>query len=518
MVRTNQINTKRSQQEADLLVKSDGSRDLLDPIRLYGIRDTVHFFGRTVRVLQNLSQTFDRTFTKALTYLQQAFQHRSPLETNSHFDVLVPTRHYGAQDAARMILPVGRAAQKITALSISFFTRAYTHVQNANNQILIDSHLVDPVHAYGLQEIARLLRPMVSVLQKMYKISVPLFNRACVKLQQAFMQYRARFKILHATQDPEISVIALRSFGAGMENGGNSCYIASVLQGFRFSSKFKTTLDEAATQKNHEIAIAIKNIFAIIEGTTNQAPRNLSNAEINNFRTLCMKNGWKPRGEHTQEDAAEFLRFLLDNLKFPVFPYKVEKKHQCPITCRIPAFDPVEPQKNNHIVIKLGEAKDYTELSRLVGGADVFEEVRKADIPDCPDDMPASLSLLTQQSISLFDKSVPAFAPVSLARHRFNRDSLEEEKDTTKIVPSFELEIPIHGHSGRKAHFTLKSIVVHEGPSAHSGHYRTYVPVKTNSGRCYICFDDSTTGVVCSREAESNIRRGAYLYNYDLTT
>ncbi len=328
----------------------------------------------------------------------------------------------------------------------------------------------------------------------------------------------AHAKIAEAYQK-KLSNTDLATFGSGIENGGNTCYISSILQALRFMPTFRERLD-ATPMKKIELGNELKKLYSIIEGTSECPPRILTDTEINEFRKACMAYGWKPERETTQEDARHFKQFLLEQLGFSAFTYKTHIKCQDDNPYRDVDVPALERQggTENHIVLPLGKATEDTNLSGLVGGASVVEEVFRKEVPTCEDrtDLPECVKLLTQQRIELSSGDIPQLLPITLKRHGYDRQSLTAQKVMTSILPSFTLEIPLRDTSNVFAHYSLKSIVVHDGISPHSGHYRAFIPIKHQDTYRFASYDDSQSKVLDTVQIEDTIRKNGYIYFYQL--
>ncbi len=94
-----------------------------------------------------------------------------------------------------------------------------------------------------------------------------------------------------------------------------------------------------------------------------------------------------------------------------------------------------------------------------------------------------------QETIQVLPGSAPQMLPIALSRFATTYDrttgTLRQFKLTTRITPSPELYIPYHGDSSRTATYRLRSIIVHAGATAQSGHYYTYMPQADGSWREY---------------------------------
>lgn len=311
--------------------------------------------------------------------------------------------------------------------------------------------------------------------------------------------------------------------GAGIQNSGNSCYIAASLQALRFLPTFRTSLTRQLKQT--PIAQELNRLFSIIEGKKGHKKREVTREEIAHFRRLCMKHGWRPRHEYSQEDPREFLGFLLNILAFPTFRYKIQKKHDFVLPIRIPNLEPTAPLIDTYIELNIHDSKDGASLRQVAGNNLVIEEIDKAAIPipenastdvlRLLDTLDPITPLTTHQSIAFVD--IPRILPFSLVRDVRTRGAACTEKSTKSVMPSLELEQPLVHDPSQVARYRLKSLIVIEGQSADCGHCRTFVPIQNKNNTLFFEFNDSKTLLHSdTSKIESIIEHYGCYYFYEL--
>ena len=292
---------------------------------------------------------------------------------------------------------------------------------------------------------------------------------------------------------------AANRFGHGIRNGGNSCYINSVVQALRFVPRFMPILP--ASSAGAEQRQALLDLHETIEGRREgQTKRCITEAEINEFRELMMDSGFGAASSRSQEDAAEFCQFLLDQIGFPLIHLKTQVYHELGIP--IPSLDNGQVSEN-HLELTLGNIPHNTELKDIVLSNIVTEEVVAASIKSRNDlqltaECAKTLGALRQvehiqtlQSTHLIEGKIPALLPIFLKRYAFDVNTQKPTKNKTRIIPSKTIDFPLVGHPTKKARFSLAAMIIHDGVTFESGHCVTYVPQMIDGREVYIEYDDS---------------------------
>jgi len=310
------------------------------------------------------------------------------------------------------------------------------------------------------------------------------------------------------------STIAAR-FGYGIKNGGNSCYISAVVQALRF-----TPLPSLLSTKTAPLSESGTAFLRLV----GKLRRTAQAEEINGFRQLMRRHGFRTTSRASQEDASQFCQFLLDAVGFQPIQQKVEVFHQAGLT--VPSLDRGRVVEN-HIQLGLGRAVANSELKDLALSSLIMEEVEAAKIASQSDinqgeecrqalrEMKPLEEIPTLQSIQLEEGKIPELLPIFIKRFEFDAGLQQMTKLKTRILPSPTIDFPLTNHPTKKARFVLCSVVVHSGTSAKQGHYYTYVPKEIEGRRAYLEYNDSTVRLHRNPATVlDDVAENGYLYFY----
>jgi len=220
----------------------------------------------------------------------------------------------------------------------------------------------------------------------------------------------------------------------------------------------------------------------------------------------------------SQEDAQEFMLYLLDILNAPSFHTKTAIQHE--LDFPVP---PLEQQKEKRtcLLVTVSEAAKGQTLEQLITSNVIMEEIEKkailhseslkateqqmASILKLPDIKEAS----TLQTISFKNDDIPLFLPISIKRYVKRAGSIQ--KVATSFPLSKKLNIPLDDDQTTPAQFTITSCVVHDGASPTSGHYRSYALID----EVWVEFNDTQVLLRKDKDAvESDIATNGYLFLY----
>ncbi len=323
---------------------------------------------------------------------------------------------------------------------------------------------------------------------------------------------------VHKAKQAKTSEPSLASFsehGAGINNGGATCYMSSVIQGLRHIPGVRSALAYQIPGNNLFIDL-LNTMLDTIEGKNGQQKQNISRDEINTYREAIIASGFPSSNQASQEDASLFCQFLLGALAQNLFPFKTKVFHGLQVP--IPSLD---RQKGRELVISLTIGiKDHNKtLQDLVTANRIKECVEPDKIKNGlqreltqdeqtalqPFERSKERRLETIQSIELPAGQVPSFLPLSI--RRFDYQENKSIKISTRIEPSLHLDVPIDDHDGLRARFRLKAVVVHQGETLESGHYYTYVPGQMANHNAWLEFNDEE--VFVHEEPSRHKRRAA---------
>lgn len=254
----------------------------------------------------------------------------------------------------------------------------------------------------------------------------------------------------------------------GIANSGNTCYIAATLQALLKVPHFKQALINA--QDTSSPFYALKKLMAPLLGIE-EPKRNLKTDETEAIRTFLRTYGWMAE-EPTKAmgDPVNLVEFLFDILLIP--PFAVTTKNK-------------KTDNTTHILSLPARLLEHsTSLKKLV-----------APTSD------------TKKAYKLTSDTLPEILPVCI-QGRTNQDT---GKNTTRVVPSQQLEIAVIGDQDSKATYHLRAVIVYPGEHSDGGHYLTYAPLQEDT---WVKYDDST--VTTTKREHQMIERHSYIYLYSL--
>lgn len=244
------------------------------------------------------------------------------------------------------------------------------------------------------------------------------------------------------------------------------------------------------------------------------------------LRHMVSVAGFPVQKPTSQEDAQEFLLYLLEILKAPSFHTRTSIEHE--LDFPVPSLD-LQKDKRRCLILPVSDAPKGTTLEQLVTSNIIQEEIDKkailqsSSLKATDQEMDSILKLpdikqaKTLQSISLKREDLPQFLPVSLVR--YVRKENATQKVTTEFPLSSTLEIPITDEANQCALYCIASVVVHDGASPHSGHYRSYALQEVNGKYEWVEYNDSKITLRKDTEAVlRDIAHNGYLFFYKHVT
>lgn len=247
---------------------------------------------------------------------------------------------------------------------------------------------------------------------------------------------------------------------------------------------------------------------------------------IQTLRHMACVAGFPVQKPTSQEDAQEFLLYLLELLKAPNFDTKTSIEHE--LGFQVPSLN-LQKGKRRCLILPVSEAPKGTTLEQLVTSNIIQEEIDKKAILQSESleatdqEMDAILKLPdikranTLQSISLKKEDLPNFLPVSLVR--YVRKDNATHKVTTALPLSATLTIALTDEANQFASYCIASVVVHDGASPHSGHYRSYALQEVEGSYEWVEYNDSKITLRKDKEAVlQDIAHNGYLFFYKRVT
>lgn len=235
------------------------------------------------------------------------------------------------------------------------------------------------------------------------------------------------------------AVRALETVGAGIENAGNSCYMAACLQAIlRVPYITQTVLAEQGPQD--EFKSLLRLTLAKTFGIENKKD-GLTHKETNELKNVFQWLGWDKKNE--EADPVTFLEFLLPLLDLA--PFTMTKKE---------LTKPASPPSAHLLMHGINYASGDMSMQDFI------------------------------RSYKFFSTCIPELLPIVIA----GRTSASAEKKLTRILPSELLELSIADKPETKALYQLCSIIVYTGKKNSGGHYLTFV---LKGGDKWIEYNDS---------------------------
>lgn len=235
------------------------------------------------------------------------------------------------------------------------------------------------------------------------------------------------------------AVQALETVGAGIENAGNSCYMAACLQAvLRVPYITQTVLAEQGPQD--EFKSLLRHNLSKTFGIENEKAA-LTRKDTNELKNTFEWLGWDKKNE--EADPVTFLEFLLPLLDLA--PFAMTKKD---------ISKPTSPPSTHLLIHGINYAAGDMSMQDFI------------------------------RCYKLFSTCIPELLPVVID----GRTSASGEKRLTRIIPSELLELAVADKPEMKVLYQLSSIIVYTGRKNSGGHYIAFV---LKDGNKWIEYNDS---------------------------
>lgn len=240
----------------------------------------------------------------------------------------------------------------------------------------------------------------------------------------------------------------------GIKNGGNTCYLASVMQIITHTPEYRNAFDENRVQKHPRMAAMGRYIIQQI-----QSGKGVTVEEIVNFRTELINAGWLSRNfieAPRQQDAALLLNFILEETQADMQITELDRWQTIPVS------EPKVPRKTPLNLLNIpGLAVDgQIAMQQLI--ADFL------NVPLINDNMTHTRSLIGE---------LPPVLTIQLNRFSYDRILLAAFKLNQKVTASNTIQIPVSVTENSIEQFVtydLTGFIVHLGASINFGHYVSY--------------------------------------------
>lgn len=325
-------------------------------------------------------------------------------------------------------------------------------------------------------------------------------------------------------------------FGAGIANGNNCCFMASVIQALRLSPSFRARI-RSADLRQSPVAQELRKIYGIIEGR-GQPKRALTGDEINAFRQVCIEAGFQIDNAMTQEDTSHFCQFLLYQIGQKEFPICEYNEHNFDIEVNALKKPPLS---ENLVVLQVANThEEVSEIKQLVSERTEIVEVEPRlirkdyseknlltpEIEEKLKGMKEVEQVLVKQSLQLFGQHIPHVLPIYLERGDYDRDKKQYFINNRKIAPTTLLEFPLADQPGFAARYEFISAVTREQAlsddvkkslNKESGHYAAWSKFQHNESSFFAEYNSSSSRLhtTTADKALDGIKQNSRLYLYE---
>lgn len=347
--------------------------------------------------------------------------------------------------------------------------------------------IIEKSHTLFMQEIAAKVQPAENPIPKWTQRTQEMRN--CKKITLLNPKTGPLLKISKKAHE------ALRSqspcettqFGAGIANGQNCCFIASVLQALRVIPSFRSRL-KSADLRNSPVVQELNSIYSVIEGTRKKEKRSLTGAEIDHFRATCKDAGFTAESQVCQDDSSHFCQFLLTQVGFQDIQIKEHNDHNFDLP--VNALDKGRPIEENQVVFQLADTPQC-DVASLIQKRKILVEVEKklvrkdleekglltAEIEQKLAQKQDIELVQVEQTMKLYRGKLPPLLPVYLERGYWDVATQSPQINSHKIEPNRYVDFPLEDMPGYAVRYEWLSAVTRE-PSAHfskeSGHYEAW--------------------------------------------
>lgn len=308
------------------------------------------------------------------------------------------------------------------------------------------------------------------------------------------------------------SPVETNKFGAGIPNGQNCCFMASVIQALRFSPSFRTRLKDQEL-KDMPVVQELRQIYTIIEGKRGTEKRSLTSSEINHFRNTCIESGFQIDSYSSQEDSSHFCQFLLSQVGFEQFQTKEHNDHSFGIP--VNALDKGRPLTENQVVFQLANS-DVSELKDLIQKRKIIVEVERKHVQKdlhekglLTEEISAKLQAMkeielvpVEQTIQFYKTNLPHVLPLLFERGSYDMATGQTSINMRKIIPNKHIDFPLADMPGYAARYEWLSAVTREQATStestqvinkDSGHYGAWARYDHKGQAIYAQYDSGSS-------------------------
>jgi ubiquitin C-terminal hydrolase len=281
---------------------------------------------------------------------------------------------------------------------------------------------------------------------------------------------------------------------AGLKNLGSTCYMNSVLQLLFFNRDFLAGYLSSAPDGDWYQELRI--VFSKLE---------LTDLAFVDTRPLCSVlrfPGPAPVSVREQQDACEFLQFLLDKM-----PPSLQELYRCQTTNRIEALDGSFHTENIETSFSISiPVKDIRLFDESMSSL-LQEELFTGENQYFSEDLGKKVDARKYSKVH----SVGPYLVIQLKRFEYDLRTWARSKVNDQFTFPFHFDIaPYLDHESAEQDYSLIGVVIHSG-TADGGHYYSFA----HRGNHWFCLND-TDVTACSREKVRNDGYGrAVQYGFD---
>lgn len=353
----------------------------------------------------------------------------------------------------------------------------------------------------------------------------------------------------------------VNTFGYGIGNGGNSCYLNSIVQGLRALPSFRegTTYDTSLALPDHIRKLMTDNpgkdlrpyltdpeieLFRhyikqeLIRVLDLLDWRTLSRHDSNHLRNLAIASGFPASRSDSQEDAQALLLHLLDRIGIEPPVMRREVLHEVG-GARIASLESRSGQEMC-LSLDVTSLPEHCTIQKLLTDRRVqesFEPHRavavtpgqeKVDIPnfgklDLTPEVRAELArsrveapVPTLQTIQI-EGTAPKMLLLSLKRYGYADG--KAKKLSHAVAPSQEITLPLAKDPSQVVHYKLRAVTVHDDggtQSINGGHYYTYALKQEGGKPVWYEYNDAVVRKHTDpNPVVENVARNGYVYFYE---
>jgi len=272
-----------------------------------------------------------------------------------------------------------------------------------------------------------------------------------------------------APQQPRAIPDVIPNGPVGFYNVGNSCYINAVLQALFNIPDLRDQINGLDLDDEPSYMTALKQLF--------QTAGPPAEESLQNFRTLVFEDEDTPLvGKAAQQDAQEFLNFILDRLNWRPLTLSNRYEYEEEI------YNSQTEESTHHFSVPIdGEDSFQGTLDSFFALADMKADKKPFKLAD------SVFATAWQQAICI-QAPLPNYLIVHLKRFRNNGTKI-----TTPLEFPQDEQVTIQDEEGNHVTYEIVAFINHHGQTSRSGHYTADVRNFQGEQQWIHCDDDKLT-------------------------